>query len=77
MSTHKEDSIEEVKKDCEYESFHQYVMWGQKQNKKNPWKFWTIEIYDYIMKHLLVLSFMLEDKEFKEFVKWLDKSIKY
>ncbi len=31
-----------------FEKFHNFVMWGQKENKKNPWKFWTVEMYKFL-----------------------------
>jgi len=36
-------------KDISYEAFHKYVTWWQKSNKKNPWKFWTVEMYSFII----------------------------
>ena len=38
-----------------YEDFHEYVMWGQKQNKKNPWKFWTVEMYSYLTNSFKIM----------------------
>ena len=51
-----------------YEDFHNYIMWWQEQNKKNPWKFWTSEIYSYLMRWI-----KLEILEMKEkWNKWND-----
>ena len=37
-----------------YEEFHKFIRWGETQNTKNPWKFWTIEIYSKLMNWVLL-----------------------
>ena len=64
--------IGKIKKKLEYEEFHKFIMWGQEQNKKNPWKFGTVEIYTYIIDSLKILSHEMSSEDFKKFLNSLD-----
>lgn len=55
-----------------YKDFHKYIVWWQKQNKKNPWKFWTSEIYSYLIKQI-----RLEILEMKTIWKNSDDIVEY
>lgn len=56
-----------------YEKFHQFINWWKEQNKKNPWKFWTCEIYSNLIKwfRLEILEQEAKWKKSDEILKYL------